>query len=580
MRNYIVMNEAIYSGHGLKRNTAKRRIVWLSLVLVLLLGGCGSTGRQVQSDDENGTEAGSGELQQADGTEADSGQVQQTYNSGTDEALDSAPIWSGYIADFDDLDSMGEYFWIDWESQLDERAYVYGGCRGDAQEYMDSSVNSDDEREFNFYFYTLDEFAIPTFHKTTAYGYISDGRAYIMDMDKESFEEITSSETAMELAEIMQEMFLYRVSVEDYAQEELATMIGGIENINLATVISYLGLADGRMFDGKVDLSTSETATAALLHYAGGAVTSIPYDIYGNYRIVTYTFADGGSISWYMTQYYECRASNGMGVFWFPSGRCSEEDLEEALTIQQYVTNVSVDSLKDITKEADSSDRDWLTLPENEDGDMFVIIYTDEKEDITLYGLYGGSGMALRDGSDIYLIYGEWLTPQIALPYVKKADYDNDGTQEYALWMLGGTGTSYHQENLFMLEPDTEKETGLRVHQFTIDNIMYQFAHINYTFDEETNMLQVDTGTQSMEMDLTEYIEEEGGEFSGLSWGDIIYLEEKDGQWHITMDAGVMQENYAIPSYECGIRFTAPIEYMENGYFQTGKIEIERHVYD
>ncbi|MCM1048410.1 MAG: hypothetical protein NC433_08295 [Clostridiales bacterium] len=547
MRNYT-MNGTAHGECVLRRNIAKKHIVWISLMLVLLLGGCGST-------------------------------EHQTDSSGTDEALDSAPIWSGYIADFDDLDSMSKYFRIDWESQLDERAYVYGGCRGDAQEYIDSSVNSDDEREFTFYFYTLDEFAIPTFHKTTAYGYISDGRAYIMDMDKESFEEITSSETAMELAEIMQEMFLYRVSVEDYAQEELATMLY-IENVNLATIISYLGLADGRMFDGKVDLSTSETATAALLHYAGGAVTSIPYDIYGNYRIVTYTFADGGSISWYMTQYYECRASNGMGVFWFPSGRCSEEDLEEALTIQQYMTNVSVDSLKDITKEADSSDRDWLTLLENEDGDMFVIIYTDEKEDITLYGLYGGSGMALRDGSDIYLIYGEWLTPKIALPYVKKADYDNDGTQEYALWMLGGTGTSYHQENLFMLEPDIEQETGLRVHQFTIDDIMYQFAHINYTFDEETNMLQVDTGTQSMEMDLTEYIEEEGGEFSGLSWGDIIYLEEKDGQWHITMDAGIRQEKFATSLYDCGIRFTAPIEYMENGYFQTGKIEIERHVYD
>ncbi|MCM1261490.1 MAG: hypothetical protein NC313_02115 [Butyrivibrio sp.] len=574
MRNYIVMNETAHGECVLRQNITKKHIVWISLMLVLLLGGCGSAGQQAQYGDENGNEAGSGGLQQADGSGTDSGQIQQNDNSSIDETLDSAPIWTGYIADFDDLDSMGEYFRIDWESQLSERTFAYGGCRSDAKEYMDSSINSNDEREFTFYFYTLDEFSIPTFHKTTAYGYISDRRAYIMSMDKESFEEITSSETAMELAEIIQNMFLYRVSAEDYEQEELATMISSIEYINLATVISYLGLADGRMFDGKVDLSTSGTAAVALLHYAGGAVTSIPYDIYGNYRIATYTFADGGSISWYMTQYYENRASNGMGTFWFPHKPCSEEDLEKALTIQQYMTNVSVDSLKEITKEADSSDRDWMTLPENEDGDMFVIIYTDEKEDITLYGLYGGSGMALRDGSDIYLIYGEWLNRHVELPYVKKADYDNDGTPEYALWMLGETGHSYHLEDLFMLEPDAEQETGLRVHQFTIGDMMYQFANINYTFDEETNILQVDTGTQSMEMDLTQYLTDKGGEFSSLSWGDIIYLEEKNGQWHITMDVGVMLSNYATPLHDCGISFTAPIEYMENGYFQTGKITV------
>lgn len=528
----------------------RKNIVLIALIsATLIISSCGSSENQEDSlTTKNEIETNETEKITAD------------VQSSEDEEL-----WSGYIMDFTDLDSMGESFRIDWESQLKENVYSYGGCRSSAQGYMDSPKNSDEERDFPFYFYTLDEFSIPTFYKTTAYGYIADGRAYIMRQNKESFEEITTVGQAGELAEIMSDMFIYEICLADYKEEDG----------NLATIISGLGLADGRMFDGKVDLSTPETAISQLLHYSGGTAESIPWEIYGNARIVTYTFADGGSIIWNMAQDYEDNASNGMGDFWFPFGYCYEETLLRAKKIQKYMTDVSVDSLKEITNEPDFNSNEWMTLPENEDNDMFVLLYKADKEDIALYGLYGGDGVILRDGSDIYPIYTTWMGPQSIWPTVNKTDYDNDGTKEYALWMVLGTGTGFHHDGLFMLEPDEGQETGLRVHQLTTGDMLYQFDVIDYTFDEETNILKVDTGSESVEMDLTKYLEEQEEEYSGLGWGDLIFMEEKGGQWYITMSAGIMLSNYVQPQYECGMDFTAPVTYMENGYFQVGEISIE-----
>lgn len=502
--------------------------------------------------------------------------VSSCASSGNQE---EEPLWQGYIMDFDDLDSMGEKFRIDWQSQLGENVYSYGGCRSLAQEYMSSPKNSDEERDFPFYYYTLDEFSIPTFYKTTAYGYIADGTAYIMRQSEESFEEITTGSQANELAEIMSGMFSYEICLADYSEEDG----------NLAAIISRLALADLDGFDadgagidgagGMAGLSTPEAALEKLLHYSGGSAESVPWEICGNSRITTYTFADGGRVIWNMSQDYEDGTNNGRGEFWFPSGYCSEETLATAKKIQKYMTDVSVDSLKELTREPDFADNawmdEWMTLPENETEDMFVLLYEDDKEDIALYGLYGGSGIILRDGLEIYPVYTSWIRPQSTWPVVKKADYDNDGVKEYALWMVLGTGTGFHWDGLFMLEPDAGQETGLRVNEFATDGMQHQFDVIDYTFDEETNILRVDTGAQSVEMDLTEFLKEQEEEYTGLGWGDLVYIEEKGGQWYVTMTAGIMLADFVQPSYECGMDFTAPISYMKNGYFQIGDISIE-----
>lgn len=562
-------------GKRKNKNMKKINIILAAIVFTAILTACGNTGSQSETLLE--------EAESKTALEADS-----EIASTSEQSAQNEPLWSGYIMDFADLDSMGESFRIDWQSQLGKAVYSYGGCRSDAWDVMSSPKNSEEELEFPFYFYTLDEFSIPTFHKTTAYGYVADHRAYIMSQTKESFDEIIDVSRAEELAEVMLEIFTYEFCLADYEEQDG----------NLATIISGLGLADGRMFDGKVDLSTPETAIADLLHYSGGTALSIPWNIYGNSRIVTYTFADGSGLSWHMAQDYECRSSNGLGTLWFPVGLCSEETLATAKRMQEYMTDVSAHYLRGITQKADINSKDWMTLPENGEGDLFVLldeynnaesfsgidsesVQSDKgyKSDMAIYGLYGGQAIALRDGEDIYPIYVDWINPRMDSPVIRKADYDNDGTDEYALWLVSGTGTGFHQESLFMLEPDAGQETGLRAHEFTYADMHYQFAMIDYTFDEETNVLKVQTNAGSLEMDLTKYLETVDEEYEGLGWGDIVYIEEKDGQWYLTMHAGIMLSDYVQPDYSCGMVFSAPITYMENGYFQTGAVSAEA-VYD
>lgn len=564
------------------KNVKKISITVAAVIAIAALSACGNNAGQSETLlKKSESETAKTESKTAPEAEAET-------NSASGRFAQSEPIWSGYIMDFTDLDSMGESFRVDWQSQLEKAVYSYGGCRSSAQGYMDSPKNSEEELEFPFYFYTLDEFSIPTFYKTTAYGYVADHRAYVMSQTKEAFDEIISAAQAEELSEVMAGFFTYELCLADYEEQDG----------NLATIISGLGLADGRMFDGKVDLSTPEAAIVDLLHYSGGKAGSIPWNIYGNSRIVTYTFADGSELSWHMAQDYECRASSGLGAFFFPAAPCSEETFATAKRMQKYMTDVSVHYLRGITQKADINSKDWMTLPENGGGNLFVLldeynnaesfsgidsesVQSDKgyKSDMAIYGLYGGQAIVLRDGEDIYPIYVDWINPRMDSPIIRKADYDNDGTDEYALWLVSGTGTGFHQESLFILEPDAGQETGLRAHEFTYADMHYQFDTIDYTFDEETKVLKVETNAGSLEMDLTKYLETVDEEYEGLGWGDIVYIEEKDGQWYLTMHAGIMLSDYVQPDYSCGMVFSAPITYMENGYFQTGAVSAEP-VYD
>lgn len=527
----------------------KQTITFMLLLSAIILSSCGNRDNQAES--------------------SHTGAGAETSIAGQFPGEDD--IQADDIPCFTDLGDMDEKLRADWQEQLGETVYSYGGCRSDVQKYIGASQNSGEELEFSFYFYTLDRFSIPTFYKTTAYGYIEDNSIYVMSRTQEAFHEIINAAQARELAGVMSGIFIYEFGLADYEEQDG----------NLATIISYLGLADGRMFDGEADLTTPEAAIGELLHYSGGVAKSIPRDIYGNARLVTYTFADGSTFSWNMTQRYEYRSSNGLGMFWFPTGACSREAVAEAKKIEEYMTDVSAELLRGITKEVDYTVRDWLTLPEDNGKDSFVLLGKEEEKDIAYYGLYGGMGIVLRDGNDIYPIYAEWI--QMGLPVIRKADYDNDGTEEYALWQIVGTGTGFHQQELFMLEPDPEQETGLRVHEFTTTDMQYQFATIDYTFDEETHMLTVETNAQSAQLDLTEYLEmvneEYREEYQGLGWGDIIYIEEKEGEWYLVMPAGIMLSDCVQPDYACGMVFAAPITYMENGYFQTGAVSIEP-VYD
>ena len=241
--------------------------------------------------------------------------------------------------------------------------------------------------------------------------------------------------------------------------------------------------------------------------------------------------------------------------------------------IDQYLNQVTVEELKEIQEEISFSDATWQTLPEEYSIDAFVLLYQVPDEDIALYGLCGGDGMVLRDGEKLYPIMLSWnVTPRIVLPAIYKSDYDGDGKQEYALYRYIGSGTGYSISELCMLEL---VDKSLQIHEFTFEDMMYRLQNIQYEYFEEEGIVHIDTGSDTYEIEIADFLQTNEVSFSSLTWGDIIDIMEQGGQWWLQADAGIVVEEWVTPQYECGVCFRTPITYMGNGYFQTGSIEVD-----
>lgn len=201
------------------------------------------------------------------------------------------------------------------------------------------------------------------------------------------------------------------------------------------------------------------------------------------------------------------------------------------------------------------------------------MLYQVPDEDIALYGLCGGDGMVLRDGEKLYPIMLSWnVTPRIVLPAIYKSDYDGDGKQEYALYRYIGSGTGYSISELCMLEL---VDNALQIHEFTFEDMMYRLQNIQYEYFEEEGIVHIDTGSDTYEIEIADFLQTNEVSFSSLTWGDIIDIMEQGGQWWLQADAGIVVEEWVTPQYECGVCFRTPITYMGNGYFQTGSIEVD-----
>lgn len=258
------------------------------------------------------------------------------------------------------------------------------------------------------------------------------------------------------------------------------------------------------------------------------------------------------------------------GVVVPPGTQAEAEVFVSSLVLDNIDTE---EELKEIQEEISFSDATWQTLPEEYSIEAFVLLYQVPDEDIALYGLCGGDGMVLRDGEKLYPIMLSWnVTPRIVLPAIYKSDYDGDGKQEYALYRYIGSGTGYSISELCMLEL---VDNALQIHEFTFKDMMYRLQNIQYEYFEEEGIVHIDTGSDTYEIEIADFLQTNEVSFSSLTWGDIIDIMEQGGQWWLQADAGIVVEEWVTPQYECGVCFRTPITYMGNGYFQTGSIEVD-----
>lgn len=271
------------------------------------------------------------------------------------------------------------------------------------------------------------------------------------------------------------------------------------------------------------------------------------------------------------TQGSAVHGASGQGKQWNTVMRAADSEMNSVLRdkqIHSYLYTVTAEELKAVTAEFDTA-MDWVDL-EN----RFVILDKVEDCDIVLYGLSGFDGMVLRDGEHVYPLEVPWASPRITVPQVFTADYDDDGTQEYAVTTVVFTGTGIHIGQLYIVEPSAALGEIAYYGDMELEQALNE--RITAEWDEEWNMLEVAVdGEYRTTIGLKRVEELYEASYSGLFWGDHMIFTERIGQLWLCAETGVLLEGMVMPAGGYWFRVTAPVRYDASGAFSLGDIHLE-----
>lgn len=455
---------------------------------------------------------------------------------------------------FENPEEMETYYQERWQDKLGGTVQFLG------RESIEDNLVDNEENRVNLalIYYVLDRATgIPTVYKTKVSCDMPEGKVRVYADEEQSFESVTTAEQAVQMG-----VFPFGSFTENgYEQGE---NLGG-------QIIESALLSSGNW---QFDLLEPETAVPRLLHLEGGTAE---FQIASGYSeecgYVTYTFADGSSVIYYVSTGEGVWAHRAWKDYWFPYDIATKEEVKTAKQIEEYMTEVSSETLK--RAEVYTEYKEELSKLQNQ----FIEISRFEQagHDVALYGLYGGDAMALRDGEEVYPLYLNWISPQMHIPQIYMSDYDEDGEEEYALWTHMGTGTGYSVSELYILEHSGEHPTGLAVREFDSWQINSQLDRFSWQWKAENEELElwVDGEYANRSFYLTRYLEEHAdmGEFAGIRIGEISDFILQDGQWYYWAQGSVYQENDSlIPPYEKCVEFLAPVIYKEGEDFTLGEI--------
>ena len=248
---------------------------------------------------------------------------------------------------------------------------------------------------------------------------------------------------------------------------------------------------------------------------------------------------------------------------------CSDVKLEN-----EYINDASAEYLKKVTNEVEFIDMEWNEL-END----YVVLDTVENRDIVLYGLYGGAAMILRDGEKILPIWIFWTSPQMELPRIYCGDYDNDGTEEYALWTHMSTGTGVSGDELYIIETDWEKgadgNTEYSIREYRHWDWISELNVIGNRFDEASGVLTITLNDADVaELDISKLLEQYDSSFSSIGFGAFNSFYEDQGQWYFSASSGIGVDGSYMDKWECSVTVIAQVIYDEANGFHLGDIQI------
>lgn len=158
-----------------------------------------------------------------------------------------------------------------------------------------------------------------------------------------------------------------------------------------------------------------------------------------------------------------------------------------------------------------------------------------------------------------------------------KMDVNGDQKDEYVVTVCEGRGTGVYMMGLAVVEEGNEQPIGYLSSEEIAKNIN---GRISYRYNSEFQTLHVYTGEEKNEeyageVSLKTAEEEYGSGFESAGFGDIIYIEYKEGEFWIRGDLGLVFKDFPAPEFEPTVSFSAPITFSEEYECSIGKIGVK-----
>lgn len=152
---------------------------------------------------------------------------------------------------------------------------------------------------------------------------------------------------------------------------------------------------------------------------------------------------------------------------------------------------------------------------------------------------------------------------------IDKLDLDGDGVTEYVITACSGRGTEVYSTDLFYIREDSKTAIAYLSGQEIVSILQ---ERLSCEYDEEWEMITVyEKGEEKASLALRAYLEKKGEEFGSFTIGNILHIENRQGEFWINAPFGLTWKDSAQPWYDYTVDVAAPILY-EDGAFVLGEL--------
>lgn len=199
-----------------------------------------------------------------------------------------------------------------------------------------------------------------------------------------------------------------------------------------------------------------------------------------------------------------------------------------------------------------------------------------EDAGVTLKYNYSNTYYYLYDGDKVISYY---LLDFSEPHYVKKADVDYDGVDEYIVIACSGHGTGFYINDMYIVKEGYVEPVAMLTAQQIKDTLN---SELTYEYNDNYKILTLlnSTGEQLSNLYLNKYLEATEGNFQKLIFGDIIQINDHQGQYWIEADAGMFLDSIPWPLYDYTFNLSMPVFITTDDKIEITTGEITATVYD